>query len=85
MVLRKDHDQSNRCCRELLAQRVGITVWLSLDQAPARIAPALLFGHLPSRLDFAAGFLRVHLNAVCHARNGRVNGEHVQRQSWLRR
>ena len=24
MVLRKDHDQSNRCCRELLAQRVGI-------------------------------------------------------------
>ena len=68
MVLRKDHDQSNRCCRESLAQRVGTTVWLSLDQSPARIEPALLLGHLPSRLDFAAGFLRVHLNAVRQAR-----------------
>jgi hypothetical protein len=55
MVLRKDLNQSNRCCRESLAQRVGI----SLDQSPARIAPALLLCHLPSRLDFAAGFVRV--------------------------
>ena len=57
MVLRKDHDQSDRC-RELHAQRVGI----SLDKSPARIAPAVLLCHLPSRLDFAAGFLRVRLN-----------------------
>jgi hypothetical protein len=26
MVLRKDHNQSNRCCREPLAQKVGITL-----------------------------------------------------------
>ena len=62
-----------RPCRLNAAARRAV----SLDQSPAWIAPPFLLGHLPSRLDFAAGLLRVHLNAVCHAGYGRADCKHA--------